>query len=155
MSRVCQPSHPKQLAWYASMIFCGVGHTAHVVRLPLLPVTWFVIQAGQIAAAEGASGLVLHARTADQQYSPPCHWDAVAQLVAAVPPNVPVIGNGDVFEAADAVQMLRQTGCRGKAHGFCTSCLPGQQLQQRYGLSSCVAVLQSCGNATRCNAYRP
>lgn len=73
-----------------------------------------LLQAGQVAAAEGAAGLVLHARTADQQYSPPSHWDAVAQLVAAVPDSVPVVGNGDVFEAADAVQMMRQTGCKGE-----------------------------------------
>ena len=72
------------------------------------------LQAGQIAAAEGVSGLVLHTRTVDQQYSPPCHWQALAHLVAAVPDNVPVIGNGDVYEAADAVEMMRQTGCKGK-----------------------------------------
>jgi tRNA-dihydrouridine synthase len=72
-----------------------------------------VLQAGQIAAAEGAAGLVLHARTADQQYGPPSHWDAIAQLVAAVLDHVPVIGNGDVSEAADAVQIMRQTGCQG------------------------------------------
>lgn len=74
----------------------------------------FRFQAGCIAAEEGAAGLVLHARHADQQYSPPCHWGAVADLVAAVPSSVPVIGNGDVFEAADAIQMMRQTGCRGE-----------------------------------------
>lgn len=56
---------------------------------------------------------MLHARTADQQYSPPCHWDAVAQLVSALPDSVPVIGNGDVYEAADAILMMRQTGCKG------------------------------------------
>jgi tRNA-dihydrouridine synthase len=72
------------------------------------------VQAGKFAADEGAAGLVLHARTADQQYSPPCHWNAVAQLVAAVPANVPVIGNGDIYEAADAIEMMRQTGCKGK-----------------------------------------
>jgi tRNA-dihydrouridine synthase len=33
--------------------------------------------------------------------------------VAALPPHVPVIGNGDVLEAADAIEMLRQTGCQG------------------------------------------
>lgn len=99
-----------------------------------------LLQAGQIAAAEGAAGLVLHARTADQQYGPPSHWDAVAQLVAAVPASVPVIGNGDVFEAADAVQIMRQTGCQGGAD-LCipadshhepvaasfTACQPGRQ----------------------------
>jgi tRNA-dihydrouridine synthase len=80
---------------------------------PLFSAAALLLQAGPIAAAEGAAGLVLHARTADQQYGPSSHWDAVAQLVAALPKSVPVIGNGDVFEAADAVQMMRQTGCQG------------------------------------------
>ena len=71
------------------------------------------VQAGVAAADAGAAGLVLHARTADQQYSPPAHWEAVQQLVQAVP-GLPVIGNGDVFEAADAVQLMRQTGCHGE-----------------------------------------
>jgi tRNA-dihydrouridine synthase len=86
-------------------------------------------QAGRIAAEEGVAGLVLHARHADQQYSPPCHWDAVAQLVAAVPPSVPVIGNGDVFEAADAIQMMRQTGCKGELLPRVCLCIPfGQRV---------------------------
>lgn len=81
------------------------------------------MQAGQIAAAEGVAGLVLHARTADQQYGPPVHWEAVARLVQAVAAvsgssssgcSCPVIGNGDVFEAADAVELMRQTGCQGE-----------------------------------------
>lgn len=83
------------------------------LRMGLTPELLTHTQAGLIAADEGVAGLVLHARHADQQYSPPCHWDAVAQLVATVPPSVPVIGNGDVFEAADAIQMMRQTGCKG------------------------------------------
>ena len=74
---------------------------------------FFNTQAGVAAADAGAAGLVLHARTADQQYSPPAHWEAVQQLVQAVP-GLPVIGNGDVFEAADAVQLMRQTGCHGE-----------------------------------------
>jgi tRNA-dihydrouridine synthase len=78
------------------------------VCAPAIPV-----QAGVAAADAGAAGLVLHARTADQQYSPPAHWEAVQQLVQAVP-GLPVIGNGDVFEAADAVQLMRQTGCHGE-----------------------------------------
>jgi tRNA-dihydrouridine synthase len=71
------------------------------------------LQAGVAVADAGAAGLVLHARTADQQYSPPAHWEAVQQLVQAVP-GLPVIGNGDVFEAADAVQLMRKTGCHGE-----------------------------------------
>lgn len=76
------------------------------------------MQAGVAAADAGAAGLVLHARTADQQYSPPAHWEAVQQLVQAVP-GLPVIGNGDVFEAADAVQLMRQTGCHGEGMYNC------------------------------------
>jgi Dihydrouridine synthase (Dus) len=70
-------------------------------------------QAGAIAASEGVSGIVLHARTAMQQYSPPADWGAIARLVAALP-GVPIIGNGDVFEAADALRMMRETGCAGE-----------------------------------------
>lgn len=67
-------------------------------------------QAGRIAEGEGTAAITLHARTADQLYSPPADWGAISQLVAAV--RVPVIGNGDVFEAADAMRMLRETGER-------------------------------------------
>lgn len=77
-----------------------------------------LVQAGVIAAEEGVAGIVLHARTADQQYDPPAHWEAVQQLVQAVP-QLPIIGNGDVFEAADAVQMMRQTGCKGESTAPC------------------------------------
>ncbi|WIA36593.1 hypothetical protein OEZ86_007882 [Tetradesmus obliquus] len=82
------------------------------LRMGLGPELMTFLQAGVAAADAGAAGLVLHARTADQQYSPPAHWEAVQQLVQAVP-GLPVIGNGDVFEAADAVQLMRQTGCHG------------------------------------------
>ncbi|KAF8065573.1 dus [Scenedesmus sp. PABB004] len=85
------------------------------LRLGLDDALLTYLQAGAIAADEGAAGIILHARTAAQQYSPPAQWDAVAALAAAVP--VPVIGNGDVFEAADAVAMLRDTGARGVAIG--------------------------------------
>eukprot|EP00775_Hariotina_reticulata_P003464 gene3464-3735_t len=52
--------------------------------------------------------------TADQQYSPQAHWAAIKQLVDLLPPDLPVIGNGDdIFEAADALQMVRETGCHG------------------------------------------
>lgn len=63
------------------------------------------------AEAEGAAALTLHARTADQQYAPPVHWAAVGELVANV--SIPVIGNGDIYEAGDALRMMRETGCKG------------------------------------------
>lgn len=69
------------------------------------------LEAGRIAAAEGAAAVVLHARYADQLYAPPVHWQGIAALVEQLP--VPVIGNGDVFTAGDAVEMLSATGAQG------------------------------------------
>ncbi|KAI8464215.1 MAG: dihydrouridine synthase-domain-containing protein [Monoraphidium minutum] len=71
----------------------------------------YFLEAGAIAEEEGVAGITLHARTADQLYAPHADWGAVRALVSAV--RVPVIGNGDVFEAADAIQMIRETGCAG------------------------------------------
>jgi tRNA-dihydrouridine synthase len=67
-----------------------------------------MLQAGQIAEEEGAAGVTLHARTAEQLYSPPADWEAIRQLAAEL--RIPVIGNGDVFEGADAIRMIRETG---------------------------------------------
>ena len=64
-----------------------------------------------IAVEAGAAALCLHARTRAQQYSGRAEWSAIAELVRSVP--VPVFGSGDVFHAADAVRMLRDTACAG------------------------------------------
>ncbi|KXZ54152.1 hypothetical protein GPECTOR_5g250 [Gonium pectorale] len=64
------------------------------IRVGLTPELQTHLQAGRIAESEGAAAITLHARTADQLYSPPADWAAVRQLVEAV--RVPVIGNGDV-----------------------------------------------------------
>jgi hypothetical protein len=89
------------------------GAAPNALRLPCAPCT--PPQAGRIAEAEGAAAITLHARTADQLYSPPADWVAVGELVRAV--GVPVIGNGDVFEAADAIRMIRETGGAPEALG--------------------------------------
>jgi nifR3 family TIM-barrel protein len=65
----------------------------------------------RIAEDAGAAGVCLHARTVAQAYSGAADWSAIARLVAAV--DIPVLGNGDVWEAADAVRMVRETGCAG------------------------------------------
>jgi len=57
----------------------------------------------------GVAAITLHARTAGQGYRGPADWSAIARLVEAV--AVPVIGNGDVFTAHDALRMKRRTGC--------------------------------------------
>ena len=67
--------------------------------------------AGRAAADEGAAAVGLHARTAAQLYSGEADWDAIGELVAAL--DVPVLGNGDIWECWDALRMMRHTGCAG------------------------------------------
>ena len=74
------------------------------------------LDAGRIAADEGVAAVALHARTAAQAYSGQADWSAVARLKEHVT-EVPVLGNGDVWEAADAVRMMRETGCDGVVVG--------------------------------------
>lgn len=74
------------------------------------------LDAGPIAEAEGAAAVALHARTAEQAYSGTARWEAIAALKAAVT-SVPVLGNGDIWLAADAVRMMDQTGCDGVVVG--------------------------------------
>lgn len=68
------------------------------------------VQAGRLAEQEGAAGVVLHTRYAEQLYAPPVHWSALQELSDAV--SIPIIGNGDVYTAADCSQML-ETGASG------------------------------------------
>lgn len=73
------------------------------------------LEAGRCAADLGVAAITLHARTAEQRYSPPVDRTAIARLVEAV--AVPVLGNGDVWEAGDALEMMEQTGCAGVVIG--------------------------------------
>jgi len=75
------------------------------------------LRAGRIAADSGIAAVALHARTAAQRYSGQADWSAVARLRDAVPAEVPVLGNGDIFSAADAVRMVAETGCNGVVIG--------------------------------------
>jgi nifR3 family TIM-barrel protein len=75
------------------------------------------LDAGRIAAARGAAAVALHARTAAQRYSGHADWSAIAKLRDTVPPEVPVLGNGDIFAASDALRMIHQTGCDGVVIG--------------------------------------
>ncbi|MFU8839409.1 MAG: tRNA dihydrouridine synthase DusB [Nitriliruptoraceae bacterium] len=73
------------------------------------------LEAGRIAEDLGVTAVALHARTAEQRYGPPAAWHHIARLAAAL--TVPVLGNGDIWEAADATRMLRETGCAGVVVG--------------------------------------
>ncbi|HZE67672.1 MAG TPA: tRNA dihydrouridine synthase DusB [Sporichthyaceae bacterium] len=73
------------------------------------------LDAGRIAAAEGVTWVALHARTAAQHYSGTADWSAIARLVEHI--DAPVLGNGDIWEAADAVRMMAATGCAGVVVG--------------------------------------
>ena len=57
----------------------------------------------------GAQMLTLHARTRSQRYRDAARWGEIAAVVAAL--QIPVVGNGDIFEPADALRMWRETGC--------------------------------------------
>src|SRR5246500_5315974 len=74
------------------------------------------LDAGRIAEQEGAAAVALHARTAAQRYSGTADWDQIAALVAEVR-SIPVLGNGDIFDADDAVAMMAATGCDGVVIG--------------------------------------
>lgn len=71
---------------------------------------------GEICAEEGIEWIALHARTAEQHYAGSARWDAIAELKAAVG-SIPVLGNGDIWEASDAVVMMDETGCDGVVIG--------------------------------------
>lgn len=74
------------------------------------------LEAGRIAEAEGCRAVALHARTAAALYDGEADWRAIGELKQAVT-SIPVFGNGDIWEAWDALRMMRQTGCDGVVVG--------------------------------------
>ena len=72
-------------------------------------------QTGRVAQEEGCAAVTLHARTAEQLYSDVADWNAIGELKRRL--SIPVFGNGDVWEAADAIRMMRATGCDGVVIG--------------------------------------
>jgi nifR3 family TIM-barrel protein len=73
------------------------------------------LDAGRVGQEEGCAAVALHGRTAAELYSGDADWAAIAQLKAAL--DIPVLGNGDIFEAFDALRMMRETGCDGVVVG--------------------------------------
>jgi nifR3 family TIM-barrel protein len=73
------------------------------------------LDAGRIAEDAGIAAIALHGRTVAQSYSGQADWDAIARLVEHV--GIPVLGNGDIWEAGDALRMVEQTGAAGVVVG--------------------------------------
>ncbi|RNE58547.1 tRNA dihydrouridine synthase DusB [Cryobacterium tepidiphilum] len=74
------------------------------------------LEAAKAAQGAGVASIALHARTAAEFYSGQADWSAIAALKEAIT-DTPVLGNGDIWSADDAVRMTRQTGCDGVVVG--------------------------------------
>ncbi len=74
------------------------------------------LDAGKTARDAGVAAIALHGRTASDYYSGTADWNSIAELREALP-DVQVLGNGDVWSAADAIRMMRQTGVDGVVVG--------------------------------------
>jgi nifR3 family TIM-barrel protein len=74
------------------------------------------LESGRVGEGEGCAAVALHARTAEQLYDGQADWSAISELKNTVR-SIPVLGNGDIWEAHDALRMMRQTGCDGVVVG--------------------------------------
>jgi nifR3 family TIM-barrel protein len=74
------------------------------------------LRTGEVCVEEGVTAIALHARTAEQHYAGEARWAAIAELKSHVS-DIPVLGNGDIWEAPDAVAMIAATGCDGVVIG--------------------------------------
>jgi nifR3 family TIM-barrel protein len=73
------------------------------------------LETGKIAEQCGCRAVTLHARTAEQYYDGSANWEHIRKLKEHL--SIPVLGNGDIWEAADALRMMRLTGCDGVVVG--------------------------------------
>jgi nifR3 family TIM-barrel protein len=112
------PAHP---VLYGRVVDAAVRSAGPIpvtvkMRWGLDEATPTAVEAARIAESAGAAAVALHARTAEQRYSGRARWEHIAALKAAIS-SIPVLGNGDIWQAADAVEMQRVTGCDGVVVG--------------------------------------
>jgi nifR3 family TIM-barrel protein len=111
------PCRPRLLG---AIVAAAVGASGPVpvtvkMRLGIDDERMTYLDAGRVAEAEGAAAVALHARTATQLYSGAADWTAIAALKTHL--GVPVLGNGDVWVADDALAMVARTGADGVVVG--------------------------------------
>ena len=68
-------------------------------------------EVARIIEDAGASMICVHGRTREQMYEPGVNRSVIAAVKQAV--SIPVLGNGDIYTAADALSMMAETGCDG------------------------------------------
>ncbi len=74
------------------------------------------LDAARAAQGAGVAAIALHGRTASEFYSGHADWSSIATLKETIT-SVPVLGNGDIWSADDAIRMVRETGCDGVVVG--------------------------------------
>jgi len=112
------PAHPVLFGRIVAAAVAAAGEVPVTVKMRLGIDDGLITAFDAARAAEdaGVAAITLHARTAEQHYSGAARWEAIAALKAAVT-TVPVLGNGDIWAAEDAVRMMRETGCDGVVIG--------------------------------------
>jgi nifR3 family TIM-barrel protein len=99
-----------------NIVRAAVSHARHVpvtikFRMGINADYLTYLTAGRVAEDEGCAAVGLHARTAAQLYHGHADWRAITELKRTL--SIPVFGNGDIWEAQDALRMMRETGCDG------------------------------------------
>lgn len=112
------PARPRLLASIirAAVEAAGPVPVTMKMRLGIRDDLLTFLEAGRIGVEEGIAAVALHARTAEQLYSGTARWSAIGELKAAIH-AVPVLGNGDIWTAHDALDMVAATGCDGVVVG--------------------------------------
>lgn len=111
---------PWKRGLFAAVVRAAVGQAGSIpvtvkLRLGIDDEHLTYREAGRIAQAEGVAAVALHGRTAAQHYSGEADWAPIGELAADL--SVPVLGNGDIWTADDALRMVRETGCAGVVVG--------------------------------------
>ncbi len=108
------PVKPKLLAAIVRACVTNAGKVPVTIkfRLGIHDELLTFLDAGRVGEGEGCRAVGLHARTAAQLYDGEARWAAIAELKQAVR-SIPVLGNGDIWEAEDALRMMRSTHCDG------------------------------------------